>query len=278
MSVAWTTLVVIALLMPGVFFFIGYALRERYTREIVKSSAIGEVGWAVFVAIIIHLLAWAFLATFGFNLAFNVKQVADFGAMPHWLLVDHIVDRLAPLGFYIIATALAGLLLGCALASAIARGWLPFLATHKWINEVMRAMSSGVVTAYVMTTTKENKRVLMYKGLLAEFYLSPEGKFIYVVLKTCSRFYMKFEEEAPTTGEQFQLFGPPEADRPERSWDYLLIDGSNIANILFDPSAQIVATDEGKKLLDKEVEAFLDELLKEFDEKAKQAAPPPQSN
>ena len=117
-----------------------------------------------------------------------------------------------------------------------------------------------------MTTTKENKKVLMYKGLLAEFYLSPEGKFVYVVLKTCSRYYMKFDDDtAPTTSEQLQLFKDDEPT--DRSWDYLLIDGSNIANILFDPSAQIVATDAGKKLLDDELDAFIDELLREEEQR-----------
>jgi hypothetical protein len=47
MSIAWTSILIIALLLPGVFFFIGYATGDRYTREIVKSSAIGEIGWAV---------------------------------------------------------------------------------------------------------------------------------------------------------------------------------------------------------------------------------------
>jgi NADH:ubiquinone oxidoreductase subunit 5 (subunit L)/multisubunit Na+/H+ antiporter MnhA subunit len=262
MSVAWTTILIIALLLPGVFFFIGYATRERYTREIVKSSAIGDVGWAIFIAIIIHLLAWGVLSLFGFDLASNIKQFSDYENLYRWQLVDHAVSRLLPIALYILATAISGLLLGCAFAWAVANGWLPFLATHKWINEVMRSMRRGLVTAYVMTTTKENKRVLMYKGILAEFYLSPDGKFVYVVLKTCSRYYMKFEEDAPTTSEQLHLFGARQADRPQQLWDYLLIDGANIANILFDPSPQISETDEGKKELEKAI-ASLSRLLSE---------------
>lgn len=273
MSVAWTTILVIALLMPGVFFFIGYSTRERYSREIIKSSAVGEIGWAIFVAIIIHLSTWWILARFGFDLAANAKQVADYDTMPRWQLVDRIVYQIPPIGFYITGTALLGLLIGWLLASAIARGWFPFLTTHKSINQVMRSMKSGVVTAYVMTTTKENNKVLMYKGVLAEFYLSPEGKFIYIVLRTCSRYYMKFEDTAPTTSEQLQLFRDDEPT--DRTWDYLLIDGSNIANILFDPSVKIVATDEGKKLLEDELKVFLQSLDKALKDGFEKAATPP---
>jgi hypothetical protein len=129
------------------------------------------------------------------------------------------------------------------------QGFLSFLATHKWINEVMRSMNQGLVTAYVMTTTIENNRVLMYKGVLAEFYLNPDGKFTYVVLKTCSRYYMKFEDTAPVTSAQLQLFDE-RRERPEGSWEYLLIDGANIANILFDPSPRIVETPAGEKALE----------------------------
>jgi len=283
MSVAWTTIVVIALLLPGVFFFIGYSSRERYTREIVKSSAVGEIGWAVFVAITIHLLAWGGLTLGGFDLAANLKRLADFDVVPRWQIIDYIVRWIAPLGCYVLGTALAGFLAGYGLSHAIGRGALAFLATHKSINDVMRSMQKGLVTAYVMTTTKENNRVLMYKGVLAEFYLSPEGKFIYVVLRTCSRFYMKFADDAPTTSEQLQLFGPQEGDRPERSWDYLLIDGANIANILFDPSPQIVASDKGEELLNQELDALMKQLGFSTEEAADlefpgSKRPSPQSN
>ena len=44
MSVAWTTVVIIALLLPGVFVFIGLSFYERFSREIIKTNAAGEVG------------------------------------------------------------------------------------------------------------------------------------------------------------------------------------------------------------------------------------------
>jgi hypothetical protein len=257
MSIAWTSILIIALLLPGVFFFIGYATGDRYTREIVKSSAIGEIGWAVFISIVIHLLGWGIVAVCGFDLASNLKRDADFNNMPHWLLVDHLVGRILPVSLYLLATALAGLGAGCVASWGAINGYLPFLIKHKWINQVKLSLREGLVTAYVMTTLVENNRALMYKGILAEFYQDADGKFAYVVLKTCSRYFMTFEETSPRTGEQLQLFGATQAERQDRVWDFLHIDGKNIANILFDPSPQIVETNEGTAALDTALQEYL---------------------
>jgi hypothetical protein len=146
-------------------------------------------------------------------------------------------------------TALVGLGVGWLFSFLAHLYSLPFLITHKWINQVRLAMKSGLVTAYVMTNTVENNKVLMYKGILAEFYQQKEGKFEYVVLKSCSRYFMTFDQAAPKTGEQLQLFAS-QIGRPEGVWDFLQIEGANIANILFDPSPQIVETKQGTAALD----------------------------
>jgi NADH:ubiquinone oxidoreductase subunit 5 (subunit L)/multisubunit Na+/H+ antiporter MnhA subunit len=257
MEVAWTTILVIALLLPGVFFFIGFASGGRYARETVKSSALDAVGWAVFISIVIHLLAWGILSVLGFDLAANLKQIADHEKMQPWLLVDHVVRRIFAVSLYILITALAGLGLGCVAAEAANRGWLPFLVTHKWINQVRQSMKDGLVTAYVMTNTTQNNKVLMYKGILAEFFQKKEGQFEYVVLRGCSSYFMTFDDALPQTGTHRDLF----ANHPERSkgaWDFLQIEGSNIANILFDPSQQLLKISEG--------EAALDDALKKLHE------------
>jgi hypothetical protein len=57
MAVAWTTVLIVAFLLPGVFFFAGLWSRERIPRDIVRASAIGEIGAAVFVALLINLAA-----------------------------------------------------------------------------------------------------------------------------------------------------------------------------------------------------------------------------
>lgn len=120
-------------------------------------------------------------------------------------------------------------------------------------------MKDGIVTAYVMTTTVQNNRALMYKGVLSEFYLTLDGSLTYIILKNCSRFFMKMDGDGPTTTAQLKLFGSAQDNR--ESWDYLFIDAKNIANVLFDPSPEIKTSDKGTEALEKalaELNALLD--------------------
>ena len=79
MSVAWTTLFVIALLLPGVFFLMGMSARERYSKEIIKTTGVGELGVAVAIAIVLHLGAWEILSLFGFQLDYFLLPLAMYG-------------------------------------------------------------------------------------------------------------------------------------------------------------------------------------------------------
>ena len=59
---------------------------------------------------------------------------------------------------------------------------------------------------------------------------------------------MSFSDQGLSTAKQLDIFRGVTAQR--RIWDYLMIDGSNIANILFDPSPQTIkTTDEGTRAL-----------------------------
>jgi hypothetical protein len=248
MSIAWTTLLIIALLLPGVLFFFGFAFSERYSREIVKSNAVGDVAVTIVISLVIHLLGWGFLALFGFDLASYVRPLANFEDLPPWKISDLLIGRLLPVALYILGTGGIGLLLGWVTAQ------LAVFSTHKWSSQVIRSMRSGLVTAYVMTTVNEGGNVLMYKGILFEFYLNPDGKFVYVVLQASSRFHMKLDGLSSMIGEQMDLFGkePTNAQEipPENPWNFLLLDGDNIANIFLHPSPPILSSAEGLRSLD----------------------------
>src|SRR5438067_996986 len=98
MSLAWTTIFIIILLLPGVFFFIGFAARERYSREIVRSTAIAEVGLALLFAILLHLAAWEFLyRIFGFSPATFFRPIEALDRVPPWLMLTYGFDLLWPI-------------------------------------------------------------------------------------------------------------------------------------------------------------------------------------
>jgi hypothetical protein len=250
MSVVWTTIALVALLLPGIFFFIGVATYERFSREIIRSSAVSELALATVVAVSIHTTLISLLsALVGFRLSGFISPLAEYATIPAAELVHRITSRLIPAIVYLMAATASGFCLGAVVAIGIVTGWLRFLAKHKWVYDIIeRGRKGGIVTAFVMTTTVEDSKVLMYRGRLHEIFLMEDGKVSYVILKNCARFYMNFSETDLTTGKQLEIFRAAPATR--RVWDYLMIDGSNIANIIFDPSVHTIkATDEGTRAL-----------------------------
>lgn len=272
MSIAWTTALVIVLLLPGLFFFIGLAAFERLSREIVRSSAISEIGLAFVFAIAIHLAAVVVLSAFGFRFSVFIEPLFEYNNLATDIFIQRAADRLAPILVYILVTAAIGAGLGGLVARGIMAGPLRFLATHKWIYDVIDAnRKGGVITAYVMTTISQDNKILMYRGRLQEFFLTPDGKLSYVVLKNCARYYMNFEEKFPLTSEQLNLFGSKQDGRPKTMWDYLVIEGTNIANILFDPSPEIKQTKEGELALEDEIKRITEALRQQAVQELKDA-------
>jgi hypothetical protein len=249
MSVVWTTIVIVALLLPGVFFFVGVATRERLSREIIRSGVVSEIALATMVAVILHTICVVVISAFGFRLSAFLIAFTDYSSHHHEM-IHRISHLFLPTVIYFLATAGLGFGCGCLVAVGIVQGPLRFLAKHKWVYDIVdRDRKGGTVTAFVMTDTVESGKVLMYRGRVHEVFLVADGKISYVVLKNCARFYMTFDDGVPTTGKQLELFNKADAAK-RRLWDYLLIEGENIKNILFDPSPETIRTsDEGLKAL-----------------------------
>jgi hypothetical protein len=254
MSVAWTTIAIIVLLLPGVFFFIGVATYERLSREIIRSGVVSELAAATVIAATLHTVAIVALSMFGFRLSEFIKPLAEYDQITSAQLWSRIADRLLEVTLYLLVMAGVGLGLGRLVALGVLKGRLRFLAMHKWVYDIVAAgRRGGIVTAWVMTTVIEDNRALMYKGVVHEIFLTNDGKISYVVLTNCSKFYMTFGADGLAATEQLKLFDIADEGR---IWDYLQIEGSNIANILFEPSSQTIkATKQG-------TEALLAELRK----------------
>ena len=54
MSLAWGTIAVLVLLLPGFLFFIGLYLGERISRETIQAGFLSELALIVFISFIIH--------------------------------------------------------------------------------------------------------------------------------------------------------------------------------------------------------------------------------
>lgn len=255
MSLAWAPLAIILLLLPGVFFFIGLASYERLPREIVRSGVISEVAMATAIAIGIHTTVILAMGAGDFHLSTFLLQFADYTTTPQ-KVIRALADRLLSLVIYLAVCTVLGFIFGLLVAKLIVSGPLRRLAAHRWIYDIIDAdRRGGIVTAFVMTSLVEDSQVLMYKGRLHDIFLGEGGKISYIILRNCSRYSMKFKEGDLLTTKQLELFGATQGDRPAHVWDRLIIDGDNIANVLFDSSPEIKGQAEGAKRLDEELKA-----------------------
>jgi len=270
MSLAWATLALILFLLPGVFFFIGLATYERLSREIIRSGVVSEVAMASAIAIAIHTVAIILLGTAGFRLSHFAEPLAEYSRLETPVYVQQLSDRLLPVAAYLAATSAAGFGLGWTAAYFIVCGPLRRLARHKWIYDIADAdRKRRYVTAFVMTTMIDESRIIMYRGRVHEIFLGPDGALSYLVLKNCFRYYMTFNDGALITSRQLELFGPRQGTRPADVWDRLFIEGKNIANVLFDSSAEIKGQAEGKGVLEA---AFEQALARQAQQRGAQAA------
>ena len=172
------------------------------------------------MAILLHLIAWQILRWFEFNAVEFFSPFFHLDVLPSDRVFQRTSTSLQWAGLYSIITAVVSFGLGYVLALVVAAGKLRFLVTHKWVYDLTRD-NSRLVTAYVLTKTMCGNRLLMYSGRLSEFFLAPDGRLSYVVLKDCARFYMTLGEDGPTTGERLELFRDPRpADKTQVELPY----------------------------------------------------------
>jgi hypothetical protein len=177
--------------------------------------------------------------------------LADYERTPRDVLLDQAESRIVGLFLYVLVTAALGFGAGYLVGWLIMRGPLRFLATHRWVYQILGSISkkrSRYVSASVMTTaaTKDD-RVMMYRGHVEELYLTPDGSFSYIVLHNCFRYYTRHGEPAYDTGLRVHLGGPA-ADH--ETWDFFVITGAIISNVVFETSPVIRRTSSGERALD----------------------------
>lgn len=261
MSLAWASIAIILLLLPGIFFFIGLASYERLSREIIRSSVVSEVAMAIVIAGAIHFVSICLLSTTGFRLSRFIGPLVQSEQKSPDLFAQEVSHDLVPAILYLAVTTAIGFGFGLLVAEGLITGPLRWLARHKWIYDIVDVdRKGGIITAFVMTNIVDESRIIMYKGRLHDIFLGAEGNISYIILKNCSRYYMTFKDGELVTSKQLELFGARQGSRPAGVWDRLLIEGSNIANVLFDSSREIKGQAEGAETLNKEFQEAVERL------------------
>lgn len=250
MSLAWSTVALLVLLLPGFLFFVGLYLPERVSRDIVPGGTLTQLGGVVLVAFFIHATVfaiytstcslWAWLPCIRFDYALSTFGLDLKDATPLINLADSItLHRWWILGYFAGTSAL-GLFVGLKTGQLIITGPFRFMAKHSWIYDLIDADDSSLTLAYVLTNIRVENRILMYRGFLQEYCFTANGKISYIVLIGCSRYYLKLDNKKPITSmpKDWLVIGHNSdaniAEVSDKQWSYMVIEGEGISNVIFE--------------------------------------------
>jgi hypothetical protein len=168
---------IVALLFPGIFFFIGVATYESFSREIIRSRAVSEIALATLASVAIHIALLTLLSAFGFRLSSFIARLAEYSHIPHVELVRRVVSRLLAIAGYLIASTVCGTALGMLVGMRIVTGPLRGLVKQKWVYDLIdRDRRRATTTVYVMTMTNDDNMVVMYRGAATRVFVPEGGK------------------------------------------------------------------------------------------------------
>ena len=272
MALAWGTIVILVLLIPGFLFLFGFYAPERMSREAAPASPLGQLAGVVTVAFVVHAAAYALFAPachwtsivpcIDLSYLFSALRLesdppAAFGA--HMASTASMLQcyRWWILGYFLVTGGL-GLGSGWGIGTLVVRQFGPFrsLARHAWMYQLIGAKDGhGTIEAFVLTRTSHDGWVLMYRGFLKDFYAAADGTFRQIVLRYPKRYLMHLSGESVAPGRASALALPPWVPLQQESNDPFTkaiplddtLDGRNIlfvaadeiANVYFQPLAQL---------------------------------------
>jgi hypothetical protein len=286
-SLAWTTVVLLVLLLPGFLFFVGLYSHERVSRDVAPGSTLGELAGVVLISVVAHgillpLIDWlagylVFLPVVSIKLLLSTLQLgSEHGPRPADLDAQLNGSVLWIVG-YVILTSVTGFLGGSVVGRMIVRGEFRFAVKHAWVYDLLEADSAGgPVHAFVLTDVRQEEKVLMYRGFVKEFYVARDGTISYLVLKECQRYYMILAKKDIQTSATnlWQTIGSshlPDGNAAEqRKWSWMVLAGKDVANVVFDAYSRVEYSDDGTTMLDEELQK-----MEEAESEAASEAPQP---
>lgn len=259
MSLAWGTISVLVLLLPGFVFFAAVYLPGRFSREAAPLSPIAQAATAVLVSMFVHGVLLLLLRQRGCS---GWVRCPDLGAVLALLQVApsrpealpglgrQVMDSLPQVLAYFFAASAAGGAIGLFWGWLFVRTRLRALAQHGWVAALARGKHAWTFV-HVVSGVSVGDFVLMYRGRLEDFGLLANGKFSYIVLREASRSYMQFRHAPRTASAADHDLGTGGfgAEGEHRLLDsYLVIEGEDIQNAVFE-RYEVVLSSRGEARL-----------------------------
>jgi hypothetical protein len=265
MSIAWSTLVVLVLLLPGFLFFAGLYLPERITPDSAPVSPIGQLAGIVGVAFVLHAGAYVLIngllsempwlgGQIHLPALFAVLRLESPGTQDFAYLRSMFDNHMLRIAVYFAAVSAIGYLAGIQVGRLIESGPLRSFARVPWVfelgSEKPRAgkHSYQLVRAHVLSKTSHNGKSLLYQGIVIDFRVAADGSIKTIVLKNARSALLDISSEAPTKNP---VVLPLERD--QATVEFLVLGAADIANVYLEKITPVTASDADLKQLDEEL-------------------------
>ena len=282
MSIAWATVVIVVLLLPGFAFFWGLYAPNQVTREVSPASPLAQLAGVVVISFFVHAGAYLFINA-GLCAGTSMLPVpcVDFDELSALLRIDAftlpgtppktfraMLDHNAPWIFlYFLATGLATVLLGFLAGKLIERGHLTSFTRHRYLFMLERSRKQkgvDLVRAHVLSRTQNLNTVIIYDGILQDFFAKADGTISYVVLHDASTSVMEIGPAGAAHSPArlpLDMGGSVRGPQP-----FLVITSEDIANVYFEPLNSL-RLEEGTDT------SILDRAIDEMEQATGQSAP-----
>lgn len=283
MSIAWATGVLVVLLLPGFFFFWGFYAPHQVTRESVPSSPLGQLAGAVVVSFFVHALAYSVI-----NSALVCRSAGgwlaavpciDFDQLAAVLRVDGatlpgrpqrslngMFDAYAPwILVYFAMVAGAAFALGLGGGKLVSDGRLP-LMRHRYLFMLeegrkregaarrSKQTEARLVRAHVLSKTVHEDLVLIYDGILQDFYAKADGTISYIVLRGARSGTVKITSNQPRrAGDTTALESGSAGDATTA---LLVLTSDDIANVYFEHLSTVLKSPEEEEQLARALQRY----------------------
>lgn len=263
MAVAWTTLAILLLLLPGLLSFVAFYARERgVTRYVMQWTSPGQLAGVLASSFIVHgVLYLALFATSRFFCSvglFFEKHLGNLWKFYGSTTLEASINSGLPesISWFILYVLLASVLgfgLG-ALVAHLAEIDSKFRAyvshPHEWVRslrnkneqDLREAKQSGrilLANTFVHLKGESENGVVMYEGILSEVFATAAGGPSYPTLSECTRSWFPAKSEDKKSEDKPSFHG------------LTVIQGDNIAAL--GVARRIFVTKDEKQKLDRDL-------------------------
>ncbi|HEX6748243.1 MAG TPA: hypothetical protein VF092_13185 [Longimicrobium sp.] len=242
-SIAWSTVAVLALLLPGFLFFTGLNTPEGFSRDLAPRNPLGTLSAVVLVSFVTHSVFTAISAMTGVGVdwaaALSVVQLSPpsgpvaaaraFAEHP-WRVTTYIVMSSAA---GLVCGAAAGMLVVGVKLRGKSCAPLRFLAQHRWVYELDPGRAETIRYVHVLADLGYDGRHVLYRGRLEGFGINSDGAFAYLLISGAQQRFLRLDHKdmpggaVPHTGP-LEAIGGGSSDPA-----HLVIAGAAIKNVVF---------------------------------------------